>query len=54
LNLIYFALQLKEEEDIFEELDEDKYEKLVEERRKTSDFVVDDGKCFGLVWLGVL
>ena len=32
-----------EEEDVFDVLDEDQYEELVESRRKGDDFVVDDG-----------
>ena len=32
-----------EEDDVFDVLDEDQYEKLVESRRNGTDFVVDDG-----------
>ena len=42
--LIFFSLQDKEEGDVFEEVDEDKYERIVQNRRKGGDFVVDDGK----------
>eukprot|EP00602_Paraphysomonas_sp_CaronLab_P000598 CAMPEP_0185022260 /NCGR_PEP_ID=MMETSP1103-20130426/4977_1 /TAXON_ID=36769 /ORGANISM="Paraphysomonas bandaiensis, Strain Caron Lab Isolate" /LENGTH=1359 /DNA_ID=CAMNT_0027554251 /DNA_START=80 /DNA_END=4156 /DNA_ORIENTATION=+ len=36
------TLQLDEEKDVFDLLDDSEYQKLVEERRKTNDFVVDD------------
>ena len=32
-----------EEDDVFDVLDEDQYEQLVESRRNGTDFVVDDG-----------
>jgi hypothetical protein len=31
---------------VFELMDDAEYQKLVEERRKTNDFVVDDGMIF--------
>jgi hypothetical protein len=30
--------------DVFDEVDEEEYQKIVEDRRKNTDFVVDDGK----------
>ena len=41
--LLTYYLQLDEGEDVFELYDDAEYQKLVEERRKTNDFVVDDG-----------
>lgn len=38
------TLDIKEEEDVFDMVDEDEYQKLVEDRRKNTDFVVDDGE----------
>jgi hypothetical protein len=35
--------QLDDGEDVFELLDENEYQQLVEKRREGSDFVVDDG-----------
>jgi DNA polymerase alpha subunit A len=32
------------ENDVYEQMDEDEYQKLVEARREREDFVVDDGK----------
>jgi hypothetical protein len=29
---------------VFDEVDEEEYQKIVEDRRKNTDFVVDDGK----------
>ena len=37
------TLELREEGDVFDMVDEDDYRKLVEDRRKNTDFVVDDG-----------
>jgi hypothetical protein len=42
-------LQLDDGEDVFELLDEKEYQQLVEKRRETSDFVVDDGGHFLIV-----
>ncbi len=36
-------MQDKDEGDVFDIVDEDKYENIVEGRRKGGDFVVDDG-----------
>ena len=36
------TLDVKDEDDVFEYMDEDEYQKLVEDRRKQTDFVVDD------------
>jgi DNA polymerase alpha subunit A len=38
------TLEIKEDEDVFDEVDEEEYQKIVEDRRKNTDFVVDDGK----------
>jgi len=35
-------VEIKEEEDVYDEVDEDDYQKLVESRRQREDFVVDD------------
>lgn len=34
------------ENDVYEQMDEDEYQKLVEARREREDFVVDDGKSY--------
>jgi hypothetical protein len=36
-------VEMKEEEDVYDEVDETEYRKLVESRRQREDFVVDDG-----------
>ena len=36
--------ELKEESSVFQEVDEDEYQQIVETRRKGTDFVVDDGE----------
>lgn len=38
------TLELKAEDNVFDMVDEEEYQKLVEDRRKNTDFVVDDGK----------
>jgi hypothetical protein len=38
------SLQLEDEGDVYEMVDEDEYEALVERRRNEDDFVVDDSK----------
>jgi hypothetical protein len=38
-----FLLQLQDEGDVYDVVDEAQYEKIVEDRRNQSDFVVDDG-----------
>jgi hypothetical protein len=41
------------ENDIYEQMDEDEYQKLVEARREREDFVVDDGKSLiEILWWG--
>ena len=45
-------LEVKEN-DIYEQMDEDEYQKLVEARREREDFVVDDGKSLiEILWWG--
>lgn len=39
------TLEIKNEENVFDMVDEDEYQKIVEDRRKNTDFVVDDGVC---------
>jgi hypothetical protein len=39
------TLEIKNEENVFDMVDEEEYQKLVEDRRKNTDFVVDDGQC---------
>ena len=39
------TLEIKNEENVFDMVDEEEYQKLVEDRRKNTDFVVDDGKA---------
>ncbi len=39
-----FDSKVKEEEDVFDVVDEDEYQKLVNSRREREDFVVDDGE----------
>jgi hypothetical protein len=42
---------LDDGEDVFELLDENEYQQLVEKRREGSDFVVDDGSSlFGKIF----
>lgn len=36
-------VEIKEEEDVYDEVAEEDYQKLVEARRQREDFVVDDG-----------
>jgi hypothetical protein len=36
-------LQLKEDDDVYDVVDQDDYDKMVESRRQRDDFVVDDG-----------
>ena len=36
-------LQIREEEDVYDVVDESEYQSLVESRRQREDFVVDDG-----------
>ena len=38
------AGHFKEEEDVYDLVDQDEYKNLVESRRQREDFVVDDGK----------
>ena len=58
-------VEIKEEEDVYDEVAEEEYQKLVEARRQREDFVVDDGtyhilllplsylsSCFTLPYLG--
>ena len=40
------TLDLKNEDDVFEYMDEEDYQKLVDDRRKQTDFVVDDGEYY--------
>lgn len=37
------TLEIKNEDNVFDMVDEDEYQKIVEDRRKNTDFVVDDG-----------
>lgn len=39
-----FEGNMKEEEDVYDVVDESEYESLVNSRRQREDFVVDDGK----------
>ena len=39
-----FDANMKEEEDVYDVVDEDEYQSLVNSRRQREDFVVDDGK----------
>ena len=39
-----FATNMKEEDDVYDIVDEEEYKALVESRRQREDFVVDDGK----------
>jgi hypothetical protein len=39
-----FGGTMKEEEDVYDVVDEDQYQTLVNSRRQREDFVVDDGK----------
>lgn len=41
------STQLKEEDDVYDVVDQEDYEKLVESRRQMDDFVVDDGRGRG-------
>ena len=41
-----FDGNIKEEEDVYDVVDQDEYESLVQSRRQREDFVVDDGKLF--------
>ena len=38
-------LEIREEEDVYDVVDESEYQSLVESRRQREDFVVDDGMC---------
>ena len=38
-------LEIREEEDVYDVVDESEYQTLVESRRQREDFVVDDGMC---------
>ena len=38
------TIQLEEEEDVYDLVEEDQYAKMVEERRNSNNFVVDDSK----------
>lgn len=40
-----FTVQLEEEEDVYDLVEEDQYAKMVEERRNSNNFVVDDSEC---------
>lgn len=43
------AGHFKEEEDVYDLVDQDEYKNLVESRRQREDFVVDDGRfCLDL------
>lgn len=39
-----FEANIREEEDVYDIVDEEEYQSLVESRRQREDFVVDDGK----------
>lgn len=39
-----FEANMKEEEDVYDVVDEEEYANLVNSRRQREDFVVDDGK----------
>lgn len=41
-----FDGNIKEEEDVYDVVDQDEYESLVQSRRQREDFVVDDGALF--------
>lgn len=38
------SLDFNSDDDVYELVDEEKYQKIVEDRRKAADFVVDDSK----------
>ena len=38
------TLELKAEDNVFDVVDEEEYQQIVEDRRKNTDFVVDDGE----------
>ena len=42
----------REEEDVYDVVNEDEYQNLVESRRQREDFVVDDGECVSCLGLG--
>ena len=43
-------LEIKDEDDIYDVVDESEYQSLVESRRQREDFVVDDGTpCFSSI-----
>ena len=44
-HFVIAALEIREEEDVYDVVDESEYQSLVESRRQREDFVVDDGMC---------
>lgn len=42
-------LELEDQGDVYDMMDDDEYEKLVEKRRAEQEFVVDDGKSRDMV-----
>lgn len=39
------SLELDDQGDVYDVMDDEEYEKLVEKRRAENEFVVDDGTC---------
>ena len=50
INQILILFKFKEEGDVYDYVREDEYEKLVEERRKKDDFVIDDGNYILIIF----
>ena len=47
------ALELEEQDDVYDMVDDEQYAKIVESRRAGNDFVVDDGACVRVL-IGIL
>jgi hypothetical protein len=45
-----FDGNIREEEDVYDIMDEEEYRSLVESRRQREDFVVDDGGCAKFIY----
>lgn len=42
-------LNFDDDDDVYEIVDEESYRKIVDDRRKAADFVVDDSKIFQII-----